>query len=140
VLGRGAAVLATGALAACAPQVVKETVVVEKEKVVEKVVKETVVVAGTPQVVEKVITAAAPTKAAVAPFELRIHTRVGTDLDQYFTTVLGEFKQIVPQATVKIEAVPGSALDYAAKVLVLQAGGQIGGNCSDLQSRVAKTG
>lgn len=40
-------------IAACAPQVVKETVVVEKE--VEKVVKETVIIEGTPQVVEKVV-------------------------------------------------------------------------------------
>jgi len=47
------------ALAACAPKVVKETVVVEVEKVVtkevEKIVKETVMVAGTPKVVEKVV-------------------------------------------------------------------------------------
>ncbi len=47
------------ALAACAPKVVKETVVVEVEKEVikevEKIVKETVIVAGTPKVVEKVV-------------------------------------------------------------------------------------
>jgi len=51
-LGSAAAVLA-----ACAPKVVKETVIVEKpvEKVVEKVIKETVIVAGTPKVVEKVV-------------------------------------------------------------------------------------
>ncbi|MBC7337269.1 MAG: extracellular solute-binding protein, partial [Clostridia bacterium] len=75
---------------------------------------------------EKVVPAQAPTKAPAQPFELRIHTRVGTDLDQYFVTVLDEFKQIVPEATVKIEAVPGGALEYASKVLVLHAGGQIG--------------
>jgi len=48
---------AASVLAACAPKVVKETVIVEKpvEKVVEKVVKETVIVAGTPKVVEKVV-------------------------------------------------------------------------------------
>jgi len=45
---------ASALLAACAPKVIKETVVVEKE--VEKVVKETVIVAGTPKVVEKVVT------------------------------------------------------------------------------------
>jgi len=52
-----AAAAATGALtlAGCAPQVVKETVIVEKP--VEKMVKETVIVEGTPQVVEKVVTA-----------------------------------------------------------------------------------
>ncbi len=45
-----------GLLAACAPQtvIVKETV--EVEKVVKETVKETVVVAGTPQVVEKEVT------------------------------------------------------------------------------------
>ena len=49
---------------ACAPKViekvVKETVIVEKvvEKPVEKVVKETVIVAGTPKVVERVVTVA----------------------------------------------------------------------------------
>jgi len=58
---------ASGLLSACAPRivekVVKETVVVEKavketvvvEKVVKEVVKETVIVAGTPKVVERVV-------------------------------------------------------------------------------------
>ncbi|MFH1928520.1 MAG: ABC transporter substrate-binding protein [Chloroflexota bacterium] len=62
---KGVAVAAgSGVLAACAPQVVKETVIVEKpvEKVVEKVVKETVIVEGTPKVVEKVVTVAPPAK------------------------------------------------------------------------------
>jgi len=59
------------AAAACAPKIIKETVVVEKqvekivEKPVEKVVKETVVVAGTPKTVEKVITQAPAPKAPV---------------------------------------------------------------------------
>jgi putative aldouronate transport system substrate-binding protein len=59
---RGLGTLAAGsALAACAPQtvIVKETVEVEKEvvvtKEVEKVIKETVMVEGTPKVVEKVV-------------------------------------------------------------------------------------
>ena len=57
----GSAVL----LAACAPKVIKETVIVEKPvekvvekevtKLVEKVVKETIIVKGTPKVVEKVV-------------------------------------------------------------------------------------
>ena len=58
--------------------------------------------------------------------ELRIHTRAGVDLDAYFVTVLDEFKEIVPNTEVKIEAIPGGALEYAAKMLVLQAGDQIG--------------
>ena len=67
------------ALAACTPQVVKETVIVEKEvekvvtKVVKEVVKETVVVEGKPKevtrvvekVVEKVVTARPAAKAPV---------------------------------------------------------------------------
>jgi len=48
---RMSALGASALLAACAPKVIKETVVVEKE--VEKVVKETVIVAGTPKVIEK---------------------------------------------------------------------------------------
>jgi len=47
---------ASAALAACAPKVVEKTVIVEKP--VEKVVKETVIVEGTPKVVEKVVTVA----------------------------------------------------------------------------------
>jgi len=50
-----AGISATGlVLTACAPKVVKETVVIEKP--VEKIVKETVIVEGTPQIVEKVVT------------------------------------------------------------------------------------
>lgn len=55
------ALAASSAVAACQPKtvIVERTVEVEKEKVVtkevEKVVKETVIVAGTPQVVEKVV-------------------------------------------------------------------------------------
>jgi ABC-type glycerol-3-phosphate transport system substrate-binding protein len=59
-------------------------------------------------------------------YELRVHTRTGNDLDAYFATVLDQFKEIVPEATVKMEAVPGGALEYAAKVLTLHAGGQMG--------------
>lgn len=124
LLRQGCTLVGSGMLAACAPQVVKETVVVEK--VVKEVVKETILVEGTPQVVEKVVVATQPPLPVEEPYELRVHTRVGADLDQYFVTVLEQFKDIVPNATVKIEAVPGDALQYAAKVLVLHAGGQIG--------------
>ncbi|MFH1084237.1 MAG: extracellular solute-binding protein [Chloroflexota bacterium] len=59
LLRMGASMVGAGALAACQPKIVekivKETVVVTQEKVVEKVVKETVMVAGTPKVVEKVV-------------------------------------------------------------------------------------
>jgi len=69
------AIVAGGAaLAGCAPQVVKETVIVEKpvEKIVKEVVKETVIVEGTPQVVEKVVE-----KVVTAPpAEVRIPERI----------------------------------------------------------------
>jgi len=52
--------------------------------------------------------------------------RSGGDLDTYFNEVKDEFKEVVPNATVKLEVVPGDALEYAAKLLVLNAGGQIG--------------
>jgi len=41
-------------------------------------------------------------------------------------TVLDQFKEVVPLADVKVEAIPGGALEYAAKMLVLMAGDQIG--------------
>lgn len=69
-------------------------------------------------------------EAAPAPsqeaYEFRVHTRAGADLDAYYLTVLDQFKEIVPLAEVKIEAIPGGALEYAAKMLVLMAGDQIG--------------
>ncbi len=70
-----AALTGAGAvLAACQPEVVKETVVVEKEKVVTQVVQETVIVEGeskeVTKVVEKVITATPP------PLEVTAHGRV----------------------------------------------------------------
>lgn len=63
---------------------------------------------------------------AQGPFEFRVHTRAGADLDAYYVTVLDQFKEIVPDADVKIEAIPGGALEYAAKIMVLMAGDQIG--------------
>ena len=58
---RMSALGASFTLAACAPKVIRETVIVEKpveklvEKEVTKIVKETVIIAGTPKVVEKVV-------------------------------------------------------------------------------------
>jgi ABC-type glycerol-3-phosphate transport system substrate-binding protein len=57
LLGAGAG-LSAALLAACQPQVLEVTKVVEKQ--VTQVIKETVMVAGTPQVVEKVVTATPP--------------------------------------------------------------------------------
>ena len=64
---------ASGLLAACAPKIIKETVIVEKAvekvvtKIVEEVVKETVIVEGTPEVVEKVVTKVVEVVVEVAP-------------------------------------------------------------------------
>jgi multiple sugar transport system substrate-binding protein len=65
----------------------------------------------------------APSEALV---ELRVHTRTGNDLSMYFEEVLAQFKEIMPNVETKLEVVPGDALEYAAKVLVLSAGDQMG--------------
>lgn len=130
LLRKGSLVVGATTLAACAPKVVKETVVVEKE--VEKLVEQTVVVKEAVEVekevtrvVEKVVEKEAPQKVA-EPYELRVNIRAGRDLNEYIEQVLDEFKTVEPNATVKLEVVPGGALEFAAKVLVLHAGGQMG--------------
>ena len=73
IQGLGVATAGT-VLSACAPEIVKETVIVEKlvketvivDRPVEKIVKETVIVEASPQVVEKVITSGAGPKAVVS--------------------------------------------------------------------------
>ena len=109
--------VAGAALASCQPKVVekivKETVVVEKpvEKVVEKVVKETVIVAGTPKVVEKVVK---ETVMVEAPPAQKVEAKVeivgwGTrgfnpDLpaqEPYRKAVLAHFNAKYPNATHK---------------------------------------
>jgi sn-glycerol 3-phosphate transport system substrate-binding protein len=114
-------------------------VIVEKEvekvvtQVVKETVKETVIVEGTPKVVEKEVTKVVQQEVVVTatplppePVELRVHTRAGVDLDEYFLTVLDDFYARVPDVTVKLEVIPGGALEYASKMLVLAAGGQVG--------------
>ena len=127
-LRMSALTMAGTALAACAPQLVKETVVVEKP--VEKIVKETVVVEKEVEkvvketvVAEKVVTA---TPAPPEPFELRVNTRGAGILGPHLESVLDQFKEIVPDAEVKVEVVPGGALVFATKLMVLAAGGQVG--------------
>jgi len=85
--GLGLAVAGT-ALAACAPKVVKETVIVEKP--VEKVVKETVIVEGTPKVVEKVVTATpAPTEEVI---ELRYMNHWTAEGDAHYSAMQWVYK------------------------------------------------
>ena len=88
-------------LASCAPQVVKETVIVEKvvEKPVEKIVKETVIVEGTPQVVEKVIT------AQPVPAEPVTVTAMGWGGASRFDADVVEFYKAHPELKGKINLV-----------------------------------
>ena len=99
---RGASVTAVAALvAACQPKVVE----VEKEvtRVVKEVVKETVVVAGTPKVVEKVVTAK-PAPAEV--ITLRVMTRAGPGGGDTHRHFCKKFDEEHPNITVKTEDTP----------------------------------
>jgi ABC-type glycerol-3-phosphate transport system substrate-binding protein len=101
------------ALAACAPQVVKETVVVEVEK--EKVVKETVVV-----------------EAASQQTTVRYHCRAGAALapgSEYPThqNRLIEFQDEHPEIKVVREDIANTDLhDYYVKLATMVVGGTVG--------------
>jgi len=120
--GLGLAMAGT-ALAACAPKVVKETVVVEKP--VEKVVKETVIVAGTPQVVEKVVTATpVPTKVyEVLYWEHNPWTRTpypGKEKDIVWKYFLDNYN-----LDITLQSAPEAAADADAKLTAMIAAGEI---------------
>jgi multiple sugar transport system substrate-binding protein len=104
ILRLGAGLAASALLAACAPQVVKETVIV----------------AGTPQVVEKEITKVVETEQVV----IRFHGRMGRegDLMTKYAQLFNEKHQ--PDIFVKLELFPGA--DYFPKLSTLIAGGTIG--------------
>ena len=80
-----------GALAACTPQVV------------EKVVKETVVVAGTPQVVERVVTATPEPAAPKEAVTIRYSTWMGPPRLQYIEQIMKGFQEEFPLITVQLE-------------------------------------
>jgi len=116
---RGCAFASVGLVAAaCAPQVVKETVEVER------IVKETVIVEGTPQVVEKVVTVAPAPAEAVT---IRYMCRSGADnipghqkcLDEDFTG--GKF----PNIKVSVEPAPDG---WVEKLLA----GMVAGSAVDI--------
>lgn len=116
---RLAAGVATGALlAACAPKVVKETVVVEKEKLVTEVVKETVVVAGTPKVVEKEVTKVVEKvveKKVEQPINLQVwHYPCGFPAEQPQADLITkwgeEYKDSHPNVTVQQQALGWDAI------------------------------
>jgi len=114
--------IAAGAatLAGCAPQVVKETVIVEKpvEKIVEKVVKETVIVEGTPQVVEKVITVAAPPAEPVTVTFWHVWGGTRTPL---LREVLDNFEALNPG--IKVEDTVQDGKTDTQKILTAMAAG-----------------
>jgi multiple sugar transport system substrate-binding protein len=124
----GAAALTTGILAAaCQPKVVEKIVEKEVTKVVEveKLVKETVVVAGTPQVIEKtvkeVVTATPAVKQAI---ELRVHHRITEQENALDSLLEPRFKERFPHITLKYELFPGG--EFYTKVQTMQAGGTLG--------------
>jgi len=91
----------SAALMACAPKVVEKTVVVEKP--VEKVVKETVIVEGTPQVVEKVVTA---TPAPVEPVTVTWMNWWGGAREPLMLEVIARFEEENPHIHVENQLQP----------------------------------
>jgi len=119
-------------LAGCAPKVVEK--VVEKEvpvevtKIVKEVVQETVIVAGTPQVVEKEVTkivkevvTAAP--APKEPVTIRHHVRAGLQ-EEFYSQTAAAFHEAQDEVRVTFEATPGA--EYATKLTTLVASGELG--------------
>jgi len=114
-------------LVACGPTA--EPVVVEKEvtKVVKETVKETVVVAGTPEVVEKevtvvaVVTATPPPPAEGAKVILRVGTGDSGEGLNPHQQIIGNFEDENPDILVQLEAVAGR--DYYTRLLTQIAAG-----------------
>jgi multiple sugar transport system substrate-binding protein len=113
-VGLGAAVLA-----ACQPKIVYETKIVEKE--VERVVKETVIVAGTPQVVEKVVekvVQAAPKEK----IQINFATPGGVGLERtMYTNFVYRFMDENPDIRVNVSF--ESWADYMTKLPTILAAG-----------------
>jgi len=105
--------LGAAALAGCAPKVVekivKETVVVEKEKEVEKIVEKTVVV-------EKV-------KDVVI---LRMHSRLGDAQRKVYDDSIRRMQEAYPHVKVNVEEFPAGSAEYGPKIAALVAGGAVG--------------
>jgi len=115
----GLAVGAGGAvLAACAPKVVKETVVVEKP--VEVVVKETVMVGGTPEVVEKVVTA---TPVPTEVIELTHWCHYG-NAARWFELVIDPVNEVVKEQGIHINTVDMQNAEHGTKIRAAAAAGE----------------
>ncbi len=111
-------------LAACKPQVIIQTVEVEKEKIVEKEVTKVVEKEKeVTKVVEKqaVVTA---TPAPVKQVELRFHARIGEQENKLYAKQMPKFMEDKPKIKVTLENFPGA--EYIAKISTMQAGGTIG--------------
>jgi len=116
------------ALAACAPEVVKETVIVEKP--VDKVVKETVIVEGTPQVVEKVVTAVPSQQEPITlVYPNKWHSRAEA---KYEATdwIISTFEAKYPY--IKIDSIPNPNKPEMLKKIQADC---VAGDCPDLFER-----
>ena len=111
---RAFGVAGAGAVAAaCTPRVVekvvKQTVVVEKEVIKEVpkevTVKETVIVAGTPKTVEKVVTTT-PVPDMEAELEVWVYPYTENDLEIVWTPILLKFNELYPKVKVNIDVQP----------------------------------
>ena len=125
-LRAGAIGAAAALVAACQPKVVE----VEKEitKVVEKIVKETVIVEGTPKVVEKMVTqivkeVVTATPAPKEKVQVSFHTRTGRDGDFYLAEQ-ALFHDVQDEIELVLEQTPNA--EYQSKIATLAAGGDLG--------------
>jgi ABC-type glycerol-3-phosphate transport system substrate-binding protein len=122
VIRRGGLLVGAGILAGCAPKTVEVTKIVTETQVVKEVVKETVIVEGTPQVVEKEVTRiVVPTAASETPVVIQF-ARHGDE-----TTIKSEngigalFTERNPN--IKVQAYILNYADFGAKIPVMVAGG-----------------
>jgi ABC-type glycerol-3-phosphate transport system substrate-binding protein len=104
LLKGAAASLGAAALAACQPKVVEVTRVVEKE--VEKVVKETVIVEGTPQVVEKVVKEVVEV-APTGPTDVKVTVSGWVDTQWSVSQRANEYNASQDKVRVTIVPMPG---------------------------------
>ena len=124
VAGLGAAATI---VAACQPKVVekivKETVEVVKEVQVEKVVKETIIVAGTPKVIEKTVKEmVTTTPAPTEPVLIECMTRGGDFIATVFDEQIAAFSKHRPDIEVRPDMCVG---DWIQEVLLRVAAGTV---------------
>lgn len=119
---RAAALSSAGVLSACAPKIVRETVVVEKE--VEKLVKETVVVKEAVEVqkeVTRVVEKVVQQPASTEKVTLRWGRHVNASEQPVYEYMQKDFTARYPNVELVVEEVPWA--DYFQKLLTQTAGG-----------------